>query len=166
MNLAICSDPLTRISRKMKLLTNLRPRSSIVRSSASVPQEILSNTASLDALNEKMSAQGFNTVPMERFRPNIVIDSPNAFEEHHIQSLSSTDYSFKNCYPCQRCAIPTIDIDTGTRHPEQQPFSVIAELNPMPDNPKAPAFGENAILQSGLGATIQVGDLLQIHKGD
>ncbi|MEO0442770.1 MAG: MOSC N-terminal beta barrel domain-containing protein [Pseudomonadota bacterium] len=125
---------------------------------------LITNTASLDALNGKMQTRGYDTVTMERFRPNIVIEGPQAFAEHQIQSLACANYRFKQCYPCQRCVIPTIDINSGIRHPQQQPFSIIAELNPMPDNPKAPAFGENAILASGSGHTMHIGDVLALDN--
>ncbi|MFT7388963.1 MAG: hypothetical protein ACI8VC_002225 [Candidatus Endobugula sp.] len=54
--------------------------------------------------------------------------------------------------------MPTIDINTGTRHPKQRPFAIVSDINPIPDNPKAPAFDENAILTSGDGYLIRIGD--------
>jgi len=54
--------------------------------------------------------------------------------------------------------IPTIDINT----PKQQPFALVSGINPMPDNPKAPTFGENAILTSGDGYVIRIGDKIII----
>lgn len=122
---------------------------------------LICNNASLNALNQSLKAHEINPVPMDNFRPNIVIDGVDAFEEHKLDGLFHEDYTLKHCYPCQRCAVPTIDIDTATRHPKQEPFSLLAALNSMPDNSKAPAFGENTIVQKGLGNTISVGDLLK-----
>ncbi len=122
---------------------------------------LVCNNASLDALNKSLNEHEFDAVPMNNFRPNIVIGGINAFEEHNIAGLSNEDYELKYCYPCQRCVVPTINIDTATRHPKQEPFSLLAALNSMPDNKKAPAFGENTIVQKGLGKTIRVGDVLQ-----
>jgi len=119
------------------------------------------NSASLDTLNESLSEHNINTVPMDNFRPNIVIDGISAFEEHKINGLSAEDYELKYCYPCQRCVVPTINIETATRHPKQEPFSLLAVLNSMPDNKKAPAFGEKAIVQKGLGNTIRIGDIVK-----
>jgi len=122
---------------------------------------LICNQASLDALNQSMVKNDFSPVTMEHFRPNIVIEGLGAFDEHQIKTLENEQYHLKHCYPCQRCAVPTIDIIKGQRHPQQQPFSLISELNAMPENSKAPAFGENAILLKGKNQTIQVGDQLK-----
>ena len=123
---------------------------------------LIANTASLAAVNQQLRDNGFDAVPMENFRPNIVIDGIEAFIEHTLDGLTHTDYALKHCYPCQRCVMPTVDIATGQRHPKQQPFSLISDINAMPDNPKAPAFGENAILLTGENNIIRVGDKLNV----
>ena len=121
---------------------------------------LVCNSASLEALNKAMVQQGHKAVTMEHFRPNIVIRGIPAFAEHKVHHLSHPTYQLQHCYPCQRCIIPTIDLNTGQPHPEQQPFSIISDLNSMPNNPKAPSFGENAILTRGHQQTIAVGDTL------
>ena len=121
---------------------------------------LICNEASLQAVNHSLSNKGLGTVSMEHFRPNIVTKGLKAFTEHTVEQLSHQHCRFTHCYPCQRCIIPTIDIETGIRHPQQQPFTLISELNAMPENPKAPAFGENAILEYGEGKTLSVGDTL------
>lgn len=121
---------------------------------------LIANEASLEQVNQQLLAADHEPVPMENFRPNIVITGMAAFEEHNIAHLQHPNYQFKHCYPCQRCIMPTINIETGKRHPQQQPFSCIAKINAMPNQPKAPAFGENAVLLRGNAATIRVGDTL------
>lgn len=121
---------------------------------------LITNEASLDKVNKQLQTANHHPVPMENFRPNIVLTGIDAFTEHTIKHIHHPHYQFTHCYPCQRCVIPTIDITTGIRHPKQQPFSCIANINAMPNNPKAPAFGENAILQRGDQSTIHVGDVL------
>lgn len=121
---------------------------------------LICNPSSLEALNQGLLAQGEQPAIMEQFRPNIVLSGLEPFAEHDIQELGNKDYGFKLCYPCQRCAIPTINVETAIKDPHQQPFRRLAEINPMPDNPKAPAFGENAILLSGANQTISVNDRL------
>jgi uncharacterized protein YcbX len=123
---------------------------------------LVANTASLEQVNQQLTTAGHTPVPMENFRPNIVLTGLDAFAEHTIQQLIHPQYQLKHCYPCQRCIMPTVDINTGERHTQQQPFSLIADINAMPDNAKAPAFGENAILLKGNGQTIRVGDALNI----
>lgn len=121
---------------------------------------LICNQASLKAVNQSLINNKLLPVSIEHFRPNIVIEGIQAFQEHTIASIEHEQYSLQHCYPCQRCIVPTIDIATGQRHPQQQPFSLISELNGMPDNPKAPAFGENAILLRGENKIIKIGDQL------
>ncbi len=123
---------------------------------------LIANTRSLAALNNHLQTQAIDAVTMERFRPHIVIDGLQAFEEHQVKKLHHANYDLTLCYPCQRCVIPTIDLNSGKRHPQQQPFSLLADINAMPDNTKAPAFGENAILTRGDGQTIAIGDRLSV----
>jgi len=121
---------------------------------------LICNQQSLNAINQSLSNKNLSSVTIEHFRPNIVINGIEAFREHAITQLEHEYYQLKHCYPCQRCVVPTIDIETGKRHPQQQPFSLISELNSMPDNTQAPAFGENAILLTGENQVIKIGDQL------
>lgn len=124
---------------------------------------LIANGQSLAEINTQMTNNSHAPVPMENFRPNIVLQGLTAFEEHDMAGFKHElgAYTLSHCYPCQRCVMPTINIETGERHPKQQPFSLISDINPMPDNPKAPAFGENAILKQGDGAVIRVGDRVE-----
>ena len=121
---------------------------------------LVCNEASLDAVNDKLRESGLGPVTMERFRPNIVIRGLEAFAEHGTKGISHGDYQLDFSYPCQRCVMPTIDPARGVRDASNQPFSLLADINAMPDNPKAPAFGENAVLGRGNSGTIRVGDLV------
>ncbi|KAA9132597.1 MOSC domain-containing protein [Marinihelvus fidelis] len=121
---------------------------------------LVAGADSLDRLNDSLSGQAGGAVDMRRFRPNIVVTGLPAFEEHATGRLQGPGYDLELRYPCQRCVITTIDPDTAIADPAREPFRTLATLNPMPGNPRAPAFGENAILVSGAGATIRVGDML------
>lgn len=123
---------------------------------------LISNSASLDIVNQALTQKSMDTVSIEQFRPNIVIKGIEAFEEHNIQQLNHADYTFKHCYPCQRCVMTTINLDSAQAHPKQEPFISLMSINTMPDNAKAPAFGENAILTKGEGKQIQLGDTLTL----
>jgi uncharacterized protein YcbX len=122
---------------------------------------LICNLSSLNTLNASLIQQQFDTVEMENFRPNIVLNGLDAFDEHTLKGLHNNNYELRHCYPCQSCIIPTINIHTGIKNPKQEPFALLAKLNAMPDNKKAPAFGENTIITKGIGNIISIGDLLK-----
>lgn len=121
---------------------------------------LVAGQASLAVLNRALEARGLDAVPMNRFRPNIVVRGLPAFAEHGEEAWRGPGYTLRLCAPCERCVITTIDQDTGVRHPDRQPFKTLAEINPMPGNPSAPAFAQYAVLAAGAGARITVGDRL------
>jgi uncharacterized protein YcbX len=132
---------------------------------------LLCNQASLDELNLNLVKRGFTECTIERFRPNIVIQNSEskmlAFKEHDTQSFTHSSpersYQFLSHDACQRCIVPTIDIETAEKHPQQEPYKTLVDLNPMPDNAKAPAFGQNLTLgDNSYGEVIKVGDKLLI----
>ena len=121
---------------------------------------LLANEASLERLNTVLKSNALKSVPMDRFRPNIVIQGLEPFAEHQLAELSGNNYQFKLCAPCQRCIITTINQDTAEKDFQGQPFKTLQTINPMPGNKKAPAFAQYAILSNGDRQYIRVGDQL------
>lgn len=122
---------------------------------------LVANLASLEALNSALEERGHEPVPMDRFRANLVVEGLEAFAEHEVQSLEGEDFRLGLRYPRERCVITTMDQSTGARDPSGQPFARLREINPMPDNPRGPAFGELAVVEYGAGAILRVGALLE-----
>jgi len=123
---------------------------------------LLANEASLDRLNSVLESKALQTVPMNRFRPNIIVRGLESFAEHRQATLTAETYQLKLCFPCQRCVVTTIDQDSAEKDSRGQPFKTLQLINPMPGDSKAPAFGENAILTHGNDEIIAVGDTLEI----
>jgi len=130
---------------------------------------LIVNSLSLHMLNLSLELQKLPEIDIRHFRPNIVVSGLPGFAEHHIKSLrhitSGAEFSLVD--PCQRCSVITVNPDTGERMPDLVPFKQLTQLNPMPDNAKAPAFGMNAILSSGTNAItasvgLRLGDKLQV----
>ena len=121
---------------------------------------LVANESSLEALNRELETRGHSPVPMNRFRPNIVVRGLAPFAEHQIAELSSENYRLGLCHPCERCVVTTIDQATGIKNPDRQPFRTLGEINPMPGTEPSPAFAQNAILKEGQGQTIALGDRL------
>ena len=122
---------------------------------------LVANEASLEALNSVLKSSSLNSVPMNRFRPNIVVQGLESFTEHQVAELSAENYQLKLCFPCKRCIVITINQDTAEKNTHKQPFKTLQTLNPIPDDKKAPAFGENATLTLGNQQLISVGDHLE-----
>lgn len=121
---------------------------------------LITNTASLDALNEALIANGEAPVPMNRFRPNIVVHHTAAWEEDRWQRMTDGEVEFTLRKPCQRCKITTIDQHSAEIFEAKQPLKTLLELNTQP-HLKGAHFGQNATLNAGEGKTLRVGDSLQ-----
>ena len=72
---------------------------------------LLISQASLDDLNGRLE----NPVPMDRFRPNIVVSGCAPFEEDTWKRIRIGDVEFDLPKPCARCVMPSIDQRTGLR---------------------------------------------------
>src|SRR6185369_2640165 len=70
-------------------------------------------TGSLQDLNEKLSKAGRDQLPMNRFRPNIVVGGIEPFEEDYTDTFTIGDAVLKPVKPCPRCPMPSIDQGTG-----------------------------------------------------
>jgi len=124
---------------------------------------LICHQSSLEVLNEALIKKAIEISDMEQFRPNIVLENTHneldAFQEHQVKIFQHDNYSLVSRDPCQRCIMPTINLQTGEKHPKQEPYKTLVSLNPMPDNIKAPAFGQNATLTAeSNGQIIKVGD--------
>lgn len=75
---------------------------------------LLISQASLDDLNARLE----QPVEMRRFRPNLVVDGCEPYEEDRWRRIRIGDMTFRVVKPCSRCPIPSIDPDTGERGAE------------------------------------------------
>jgi uncharacterized protein len=111
--------------------------------------------ASLSDLNEKLVAQGRSALPMNRFRPNLVIDGIGAFEEDYAAALTTGNATLKPVKPCPRCPIPSIDQATGIIGPD--PLDILQSYRANPKVDGRITFGMNAIVLNGDGELLRVG---------
>ena len=72
---------------------------------------LVCNQASLADLNTRMP----KAIPMQRFRPNIVLSGLAAFEEDRIGTLQWCPVTLQLVKPCTRCIITSTDQLTGER---------------------------------------------------
>jgi hypothetical protein len=74
---------------------------------------LLANDASLADLNARLAQNNSSPIPMDRFRPNLVVSGAEAWSEDTWGSMTCNDLELKVVKPCSRCKIPTIDQATG-----------------------------------------------------
>ena len=116
--------------------------------------------ASLDELNSRLLAKSSRALPMERFRPNVVIDGVEAYAEDRIHELRVGDVALRLVKPCTRCSITTTDQQAGVVD-GVEPLKTLKEYR-FDRELRGVAFGQNAIVVSGAGERLRVGDSFEI----
>lgn len=111
--------------------------------------------ASLTALNDRIQENGGEPVPVDRFRPNLVIANCPAFAEDTWSRLQIGDTVLRSAGPSERCIMTTTDQVTGERN-GPEPLRTLATFRRAPGNPTAVCFGTNFINESKRG-TLRVG---------
>lgn len=119
---------------------------------------LLIGRASLDDLNDKLRAAGRDALPMNRFRPNIVVGGTEAFDEDYTASFTTGALELRPVKPCPRCPIPAIDQDTGRTGPD--PLDILRSYRTKPQMEDAICFGMNTIVAAGAGTVLRVGQQL------
>jgi uncharacterized protein len=112
--------------------------------------------ASLAELNSRLP----KALPMERFRPNVVIDGVAAYDEDRIHELRSNGVTLRLVKPCTRCSITTTDQSLGALD-GVEPLHTLKEYR-FDRELRGVTFGQNAIVVSGAGERLRVGDPLDV----
>ena len=111
--------------------------------------------ASLADLNDRLVTQAEDPVPMNRFRPNVVIAGCPAFAEDAWPRVRIGAAVFRTAGPCVRCNIPTIDQATAVRYKE--PIRTLATYRRTAADAGEVIFGQNLIHETKSGE-IRIGD--------
>jgi uncharacterized protein len=115
---------------------------------------LVANTASLADLNSRLQLP----LPMNRFRPNIVIDGIEPWAEDRIDELVADGLRLRLVKPCTRCVIPTTDQTSGGRGSDEvlramRSFRYDATLRGV-------TFAQNAVIVGGVGRQVHLGQRL------
>ncbi|WP_437279063.1 MOSC N-terminal beta barrel domain-containing protein [Sorangium sp. So ce375] len=111
--------------------------------------------ASLDDLNAHLAGRGAAPLPMDRFRPNLVVSGCAAFDEDLWSRVRVGELALRAGGPCGRCVVTTTDQRTAERGPE--PLRTLATYRRDAQKPSEVNFGQNYIHETKSG-TLRVGD--------
>ena len=116
---------------------------------------LVTTRASLDALNDDVLAAGGSPVPMQRFRPNLVIEGAVAWEEDSWHRIAVGDVEVDLVKPCDRCTVTTVDQVEG-RLDGAEPLDTLRRTRRSGD-PRVPGvlFGWNAVARGS--GTVRAG---------
>ena len=117
---------------------------------------LLISQASLDELNARLQ----QPLPMNRFRPNIVVDGLAPFGEDEVNEFVAGDVRLRVAKPCARCIITTTDQTTGERT-DEEPLKTLKEFR-FDRGLRGVTFGQNMVLVSGLGNELKVGQRFEV----
>jgi uncharacterized protein len=113
--------------------------------------------ASLDELNRRLAESGSGPLPMDRFRPNLVVEGPVApHAEDGWRRFQVGGVAMAGVKRCARCAVTTVDPATAERGKE--PLRTLAHYRRDPEG--RVFFGQN-VVPLGVGA-VAVGDRVEL----
>ena len=120
---------------------------------------LVCSTASVAGLNARLAARGVAAVAIERFRPNIVLDGIEAFDEDYIDQITINGVQLQVVKPCVRCTVP--NVDPATAEPGFEPGATLATFR---NDTRAGGlmFGVNAIVAAGAGTRLATGDAVDV----
>lgn len=80
--------------------------------------------ASLEELNRRSP----ETHIMDQFRPNLVVQGTDSFEEDSWKRIRIADVEFESVKPCGRCIVTTIDVDKGEFRASKEPLNTLSQF--------------------------------------
>ncbi len=115
---------------------------------------MLLSEGSLEDLNSRLVV----ALPMNRFRPNIVVRGCEPYAEDTWRAIRIGSLRFYVVKPCERCPITTVDQDRGMRD-GKEPLKTLAGFR---QRDGAILFGQN-LIHEGTGI-LHVGDGVEVEQ--
>jgi hypothetical protein len=107
--------------------------------------------ASLDDLNARLAAP----LPMDRFRPNLVLDGLPPYGEDRIDDLVAGELRLRRAKPCTRCSISATNQATGSVEGDA-PLRTLKSYR-WDAALRGVTFGQNLIVVTGAGTRLRTG---------
>ncbi|MDB6169149.1 MAG: hypothetical protein JWM88_2013 [Verrucomicrobia bacterium] len=115
--------------------------------------------ASLADLNDRLAERGEDALPMNRFRPNLVVAGCPAFAEDTWTTFRLGTATFRTGGACVRCIMTTTDQETAERGKE--PLRTLATYRRSAAASTDVIFGQNLIHETKSGR-LRVGDAVAL----
>ena len=130
------------------------------------PLMVLSE-ASLSDLNERLPS----ALPMNRFRPNLVVAGATAYAEDGWAAVRIGEGTFRGTKPCERCVMTTVEQTSGV-FTGKEPLKTLAtyrqakvlfgdRCETLGITPNAVLLGQNLVPENA-GVTLRVGDAVLV----
>lgn len=116
---------------------------------------LIISESSLADLNDRLAERGEEPLPMNRFRPNLVVSGCAPYAEDTWPRIRIGDVTFRAGGPCARCVMTTTDQETAERGKE--PLRTLATYRRDAGDPTDVNFGQNLIHETKAGV-LRVGD--------
>lgn len=126
------------------------------RFSDGFPLLVLS-TASLQDLNARLTVK----LPVDRFRPNLLLDGLDPYDEDRVSELRAEGIRLRIVKACTRCKITTTNQGSGEVEGEE-PLATLKTYR-YDAALKGVLFAQNAIIIEGVGRTLRRGQRLEVH---
>jgi uncharacterized protein YcbX len=110
--------------------------------------------ASLADLNARLAAAGTPALPMDRFRPNLVLAGLEPYDEDHVDLVVAAELTLKLVKPCTRCRVTTVD--QRSARVGEEPLATLAGYR-HDAALSGVVFGMNAVVVAGAGSELHVG---------
>ncbi|MFP6808017.1 MAG: MOSC N-terminal beta barrel domain-containing protein [Pseudomonadales bacterium] len=129
---------------------------SLQHSFADLAPIMVVNQSTLDDLNERLSVP----VPVERFRPNIVVGGYSAYEEDDVSGLENGELQFTHVTACERCTIINTHHENGQMM-GKYPLNTLSKYRRFEGGYDSGInFGDYFTVQGS--GTLSVGDALKV----
>src|SRR6267154_1118922 len=119
---------------------------------------LIVSLASLADLNRRLASCRAPEVSIERFRPNLVLDGIDAYQEDYLREVRIGSVRIRSTGRCTRCSIPGVDPATG-RFTTQVPDLLAGYRSTR----EGVVFGINAIATGGLGTRLAAGQPVELE---
>jgi uncharacterized protein len=111
---------------------------------------------------DDLAARVGHALPVERFRPNLLLDGIPAYAEDAASGLRAGTVALQLTKACTRCVITTIDQATGLRHPDEEPMATLKRYR-YDASLRGVVFARNAYAVQGIGQWLSRGQPVSLE---